>query len=211
MARLADLGAPGADPQQLAQQAQDRHALLGLLKGISPAAKKAAIRENSFKALMLLSQSCPDLLFPHWAYLLDLLKSDNAFSKYAAVHLIAALACADREGRFEKAFDRYYALLDDGSVMVAAHVAGSSGAIARIKPRLQSRITKRLLEIDKTHFDAGHRDLVKSYAIVAFGEYIAGSRERDKIIAFVRKQLDAKSPRTRKMAREFLDKWAKRG
>jgi hypothetical protein len=208
MAELLDLSRTGISPQRMADQASaDERVLEELLNGISPVTKKMAIRENSFKALKLLSEQQPQTLLPHWNYLVSLLKSDNGFSKYAAIYLITALVPVDDRGRFEKAFNVYYDLLDDESVMVASHVAGTSGQIARAKPALQSKITQRLLAIDATHFDANRQGLIKSYIIAAFDEYFEESRDQSKILAFVHGQIDCASPKTRKKAKEFLKKW----
>ena len=209
MAELLDLSRTGTNPQRFANQVSaDEGILEELLNGISPATKKTAIRENSFKALRLLGEQQPQILLPHWNYLVSLLKSDNGFSKYAAIYLITALVTVDDQGRFEKAFHVYYDLLDDESVMVASHVAGTSGQIARAKPALQSKITQRLLAIDATHFEANRQGLIKSYIIAAFDEYFEASRDQSRILAFVRQQIDCASPTARKKAKEFLKKWA---
>src|SRR5512139_835268 len=123
------------DPKTRAQHAlSNKRALHDLLEGISPRTQKSVIRESSSKAVLYLSEQHPEVLLPHWAYLVKLLKSDNGFSKYLAIHTIANLVTAGDEGRFEKSFNAFYQLLDDESVMVAAHVAGVSGQIARAKP-----------------------------------------------------------------------------
>jgi hypothetical protein len=187
--------------------AVDEDVLGLLLHGISPEAKAHTVRENSFKALMWLSEKRPDILFAHWRYLVGVLQSGNSFSKYAAIHIIASLVPADTEGRFEKAFSTFYACLGDKSVMVASHIAGTSGRIGAAKPELQARITKRLLNIDKIHPSTEQRELVKANAIEALSEYFEESRDRRKILAFVRRQLESKSPRTRKAAKAFLTRW----
>ncbi len=158
---------------------------------------------------MQLSQKCPEALYPHWDYFVRLLKSDNGFSKYVAIYVIRDLVRVDTENRFEKAFKVFYSLLDDESVMVASHTAGVSGAIARAKPALQTKITKRLLEVDRTHFDARRQALINSYVIAALGEYFAEllAKDQDRVIAVVHGQLDSASPKTRKAAKEFLKKW----
>jgi hypothetical protein len=208
MSELVDLRRKNINHQRLAMLARgDRRILEELLNGISPEAKKTQIRENSFKALMCLSEQHPAVLLSHWDYFISLLKSDNSFSKYAAIYIITALISADKKDRFEKAFNVYCGRLDDESVMVASHVAGTSGKIAKAKPQLQAKITKRLLDIDKTHFDTGRKDLIKSYIIAAFAEYFEASTDQAKILAFVRKQVDSSSPKTRKMAKEFLKRW----
>ena len=146
-------------------------------------------------------------MFPQWDYFVELLKSDNSFSQYPAVHIIAALVEADEEGRFDAIFDTYYSLLDDESVMIAGHVAGVSEKIARAKPRLRARITEKLLGIDATHFEQERKDLIKAYAIESFDAYFEEAENREEIIAFVKAQLNCASPKTKKMAKKFLKKW----
>ncbi len=196
--------------QTLAQHAlQNERDLQDLLDGISPDVQKSAVRESSSKAILLLSETHPDVLLPHWPYFVRLLKSDNGFSKYVAIHVIANLVTASDEGRFEKTFNTFYNLLDDESVMVASHVAGVSSQIAHAKPKLQSKITGRLLAIDRTHFPANRRALIASYALQSFDSYFAAvtPRDQDRMLAFAQQYLDCASPKTRKLAKDFLKKW----
>jgi len=198
------------DPEAMAQHAlHNERALHDLLDGISPKTQKSVIRENSSKAVLYLSEQYPAVLLPHWTYFVRLLKSDNGFSKYVAVHTIANLVTAGDEGRFEKSFNAFYKLLDDESVMVASHVAGVSGQIARAKPQLRPKITQRLLSIPQTHFPADRQALIMSYAMLALDEYFADAapRDQDRMLAFAHQQLDCASPKTRKLAKDFIKKW----
>ena len=208
MSELPDLSEKGVDIEAIAERAlENERVLLQLPEGISPHAKKTTIRNNSFKALMLLAERHPEVLFPRWDYFVELLKSDNSFSQYPAVHIIATLVEADEDDRFDAIFDTYYSLLDDESVMIASHVAGVSGKIAQAKPKLQTRITKRLLNIDATHFEPGRKDLIKSYAIESFDAYFEEAENKEEIVEFVRRQLDCTSSKARKSAKSFLRKW----
>jgi len=198
------------NPETMAQHAlHNQRALQDLLDGISPKTQKSIIRESSSKAVLYLSEQHPEVLLPHWAYFVKLLKSDNGFSKYVAIHVIANLVTAGDEGRFEKCFNAFYKLLDDESVMVASHVAGVSGQIARARPLLQPKITQRLLGITQTHFPAERQALIISYAIPALDEYFASSsaREQDRMLAFVQQQINCASPKTRRLAKDFVKKW----
>jgi hypothetical protein len=196
--------------QTLIQHAlHDDRDLRDLLDGISPGVQKSAIRESSSKAILLLSETHPVVLQPHWPYFVQLLKSDNGFSKYVAIHVIANLVTAGDEGRFAKTFNTFYNLLDDESVMVASHVAGVSSQIAHAKRTLQSKITGRLLAIDQTHFPASRQALIASYALQSFDSYfaVAAPRDQDRMLAFARRYLDCASPKTRQLAKDFLKKW----
>jgi len=208
MPDVLDLSEEGLDAASVTRQAlEDDEVFEALINGISPERKKITIRENSFRALMLLCEKQPDRLLPHWEYLVGLLQSNNSYSKYAAIHIIAAIVPADKQGLFDRAFDIYYGLLDDRSIMVAAHIAGRSGKIARAKPALQSMITGRLLDIEQTHFDQGRQNLIKPFIIESFEEYFEQSKDKAQILAFVRQQVNCRSPKARKLAKAFLKKW----
>jgi hypothetical protein len=203
-----DLSQKELDIEAVATQAlADERILPELLDGISPESKKNIIRTNSFNTLLILAKQHPEVLFPRWDYLVELLQSNNGFSQYPAIHLIAALAPSDDAQRFEAIFDTFYSLLNDKSVMVAGHVAGVSGQIATAKPHLQTKITERLLTIDDTHHEQERKDLIKARAIESMDAYFETTEKKDDIIAFVRAQLDCASPKTRKVAKTFLKKW----
>jgi hypothetical protein len=161
-------------------------------------------RYGSFEVLLRLSEEKPETLYPHWDFLAEMLDAKNAYWKLIAVRLLANLTRADSESKFDKIFDKYYNLLND-SVIIAGHITANSGKIARAKPKLQAEITNRLLNIDKT--TQKHKDLIKAGAIESFSEYFAESKDKEKIIEFVRQQLNGESPKTRKIAKEFLSKW----
>jgi hypothetical protein len=166
--------------------------------------KNETIRYNCHKVLFLLTQEQPQTLYSKWDYFEEFLESDNTYHKLSAVLLLANLTQIDKDNKFERLFDRYYDLLDDKSFITAAYVAGASGKIARAKPRLRTRITNRLLNIDKTHHNPERKDLVKASIIEAFEGYIGQTRNKKRIVDFVQQQLNCKSPKTKKAAKEFL-------
>ena len=158
-------------------------------------------------ALKLISEEKPEMLYGYWDFLADLIASDNAFVQFIAIHALANLTAVDTEDKFEDTLDAYYDLLDDKSVMIASHVAGNSGRIAKAKPGLRARITQRLLEIDNTHRDPGRKGLVKAYAIESFDQYFEDAEDQAKITDFVRAQLQSESPKAQKRAKQFLQRW----
>jgi hypothetical protein len=84
-----------------------------------------------------------------------------------------------------------------------------SGQIARAKPALQAKITQRLLAIPQTHFPAERQALITSYALLSLNEYFSDStpRDQDRMLAFAQQQLDCASPKTRKLAKDFIKQW----
>ena len=183
---------------------EDTELVSELLDGILT--KKDFIRFNSFKVLLFISEKHPEILYPKWDFLADLLDSDNSYLQYIAIYIIANLAPADASARLEGLFERLYSILDGEGTITAAHLARNSGKIARAKPRLRPRITEKLLNIDRTH-RGRQKELIKGHAIEALSEFFEEAENQPQIIDFVQKQLQSQSPKTRKLARDFLKKW----
>jgi hypothetical protein len=171
------------------------------LEGIS--SKKDEIRSNSFKFLINVAEEQPKILYPKWDYLANLLESNNHYQRYIAINLLANLAKVDTKNKFEKIFDKYFSNINGDRTMVAGQAALNSGKIAKAKPSLQTQITNRLLNIDKTH-KGKQIELIKAYVIEAFNEYFTESSDKNKMVNFVKAQLKSKSPKTRKVAKDFL-------
>jgi hypothetical protein len=168
---------------------------------------KEKTRYRSFRILLNLSEKQPRVLYPTWDFFVGLLTSESPTRQYIAIHILARLTRVDSDKRFEKIFDEYYGLLDDPSVIPAAHVAGHSGMIAAAKPHLQTRITNALLSTDETHHASHRKELIKAYALRSFGEYIGQAKRKKPIIEFARRQTKSESPSARKTARQFLKQW----
>ena len=171
-------------------------------------AKDEIIRYNSHKVLLIISQNKPEVLYPHWDFFADLLKSQNNFHKVIGIQILANLTKIDTKDKFEEIFDIYCDLLNVKSVMTAGHLAANLGTIAKVKPNLRDKLTKVLLSIDKTNHEISRKDLIKAYAIESFNEYFNKIENKEEIIKFVKAQLDCKSPKTRKAAEKFLKKYS---
>jgi hypothetical protein len=184
----------------------DADLLSALLDGIAAAPRGAILRENCGRVLLLLARQHPQRLYPHWDYFASLLRSSNAFSKMAALHIVADLTKVDSDLRFDGLLDEYFSLLGDTSVAVAAHVAGTAGAIAAARPALTHRIIEALLGIDNTALRADRRDLVKGYAVESFGDIHpnADAADQARILEFVQGLTRSESTKTRKQAKAFL-------
>lgn len=211
---LPDLRNKNANIGAICESAVSDTALLqelveGLDLKVSIKSGEETVRYNCYKALMQVSNVRPSLLLPWWDRLADMLRSPNSYHRMASVQLLANLAAADTEGRFETIFDQYYDLLDDESVIVATYVASCSGRIVSTRPELESRVTKRLLGIENTHHAAGRKALIVAGAIETFAEYMEWAGETEAIVHFVRRNEGSASPKTRKLARTFLKRWGR--
>jgi hypothetical protein len=191
------------DIKAVAKKAVKDDKLLAELLG-NLLSKKETIRYNSHKVLLEICEEQPKVIYGHWDYLVKFLDSDNTYHKLSAVILLASLTKADRNNKFERIFNKFYGLLNDKSFITAAYVSQASGKIVLSKPKLETKITNRLLSIDKTHHQQERKDLAKASIIETFEEYYPQAKQKKKIIEFVEKQLNCASPKTRKAAKNFL-------
>lgn len=205
MSILSDLNEKSIDMDEVAEKViKNEHEITDLLEGIL--SKNEKIRFNSHKVLLNISENNPEALYPKWDYLADLLISNNHFHRYIAINLLANLVKVDVENRFEKEFDRYFDNIADEKTMVAGQAAMNAGKIANAKPNLQTKITDMLLKIDQIH-QGKQTELMKAHAITAFNDYFDEAAAKEQIIDFVKTGLQSDSPKTRKVAKEFLEKW----
>jgi hypothetical protein len=153
-----------------------------------------------------ISETHPEIIYLKWDFLAELLGSDNHFHRYIAINLLANLVSIDRNHKFNKIFDKYFNNIRGDRTMVAGQTALNSGKIAKEKPDLRPKITEILLNIDKIH-QGKQIELMKAYAINAFNTYYKKIEDKEAVLAFVRAQLTSASPKTKKVAKEFLNRW----
>lgn len=205
---ILDLNDKNMNVENMAEKALGNERILSeLLDNLK--IKEETVRYNSSKVLNLISLKNPEVLYPQWDYFVELLLSGHTYWKLSVIPVIANLTGVDTENKFDDVFDKFFGLLNDKSMITAAWIAANSGKIAKAKPDLQTRITGTLLSIDMTHHDPERKDLIKGSAIESFEEYFEQAIDKKKILEFVKKQLECKSPKTRKLAKDFLEKWGK--
>jgi hypothetical protein len=180
----------------------DGETLAELLDGI--VSKQDKIRFSSYHVLLHISEHNPEVLYPQWHYLADLLKSDNHYNRYIVINLLANLVKVDKENKFEACYDRYFDNIAGDKTMVAGQAALNAGKIAKAKPHLQAKITYTLLNIDQVH-QGKQTELMKAYAIEALNDYFDEIADKEEIIDFVKAQLVSDSPKTREAAKDFLE------
>ena len=170
--------------------------------------KNETYRYNCFKVIFIVSEENTDILYPYWEFFENHLRSKNNYHKMSAVLIIANLTSVDKEKKFERLFDEFYGYLKSEKTITSMYLVKSSGKIAKSKPHLITKITKILLNIEKIH-PGKQIELVKSAVIESFSDYFEKIENKKEVIAFVKKQTNSDSPKTRKIAKDFLNKYGK--
>jgi hypothetical protein len=163
-------------------------------------------RYNCSKVLTDICREHAELLYPHWDYLVGLLDSPNSYHIMSSLYFLACLAGVDKDNRSDGILDKYFSKLNDKGSILAIYTAQYAGKIAAAKPHLRKKITDTLLDIDNI-YPGKQPELVKGAVITAFNEYFGDAEDKEVILNFVRNQSNSDSPKTKKAAKAFLDKW----
>jgi hypothetical protein len=200
---MVSLDEKNIDVEKLAREAVNNQELFQELKA-GVRSKDNTTRQNSFKAMQVIAQENPEFLYGEWDYFQEMLKSPNNYHKYIAIYILASLTSVDTDNKFETIFDDYYLVLAGDKAMTASHVALNSSIIAHNKPDLRSRIVNLLTSINDIH-QGKQKELIKAYAIESLQKIYPEAEDQQLIENFVKSQMDSKSPKTRKMAKSFLE------
>jgi len=195
-------------PEDLAREAiRDSNLLLEVFKGISSLSPK--VKFKSAKILTLISERNPQKLYPRIDFFIGLLDSGNQILKWNAIDVIANLASVDVNKRFEKIFDKFYGLLEEGSLITAGHVIDNSWKIVNAKPTLERKITKELLKVEKVSLPTDEcRNILFGHTLLSFDQYFDKIQDRNEVIAFAKRQLNNSRNATKIKAEKFLKKHA---
>jgi hypothetical protein len=204
---LHELTNKKASIEKIAQKVVKKKKLIEeLVRGVS--STDTTTKYRSSKVLRVLSEKHPEVLYSHWDHFAARLSDTNTFLRSDAALVICNLVSVDKEKKFEKIFDKYYAQLDDASMIPAANLAGCSGKIALAKPNLRGKVIDKLTKIDKTHHCSECKNIIKGGIIETFASIFpnATDAEKKKIISFVKPELINARASTRKKAEGFMKK-----
>jgi len=208
---LHKLGSKSLTKKGLLQKVRENPDLLPeVLNGVS--SSKAAVRYGCAKVLMDLSQEQPERLYPYMDSFLALLDSKYRILVWNAMAIIANLATADEDKKFDAAFNKYYGFLNDEYMVTVANVVGNSAKIALAKPYLVQRITSELLKVENTsttpHLTEECKRVIAEKAIESFDLFFDRIEAKDKVISFVKRYQNSSRRSLKVKAVSFLKKWA---
>ena len=169
--------------------------------------KQQKVREEAFQKLYALSGEHPEVLYPFWDRFAEMLHGAEVSKPYWGIHIIANLARVDTDNRFDALFDVWFhELLNHESPVVSPHATEKSGKIVLARPELEKRITPLLLNIGNTSH-CRHLDLQQAYVLSALDQYFDRVSDKEAVVTFIKEQLQSTSPKTRKKAKELMQKY----
>jgi len=199
-APLARTQQAALNPPQLARKAIRNPRLLpAIIEGLK--ADKPRVKYGCAKALRLVSEQRPDLLYPRFDFFVRLLDHENTIFQWDAAFVLSQLVRADAENRFAAVFEKYFSAIPGPVMITAANVIQGGARIAQARPRLADRIAAEVLKVARARYQTSE---CRNVAIVALGGILPLLRRPGPAVQFVKRQRRNRRPATRRKAEQFL-------
>jgi hypothetical protein len=154
------------------------------------------------------SQRRPDMFYPYWDKITNLLHHKNSYHRDFALEIIGNLTKVDIENRFAEIEDDYFKLINDEKFMTGNCCVKNLLQIYRHKPEQRGRIVETLLDIDnRCEYTVKQKGILKADVLEIFDQIYEEVQEKEEIIEFIRAEVDCISPKTRKKAKELIRKY----
>jgi hypothetical protein len=188
----------------LADAVEHNHELIDeVLAGVG--AKQAGVKFGASKALRILSERAPEVLYPHFDFFATMLGHENHILKWNATLTLANLARVDRETKIEAILDRYLDLISGPNMITAANAMRGAAIIGAAKPHLVTRIVPRIMRVERAEYAKPEcRNVAIGHALCALAELADLLPDRRLVRLFAARQLGNPRAATSRKARQFL-------
>jgi hypothetical protein len=176
-----------------------------LIAGV--ASSRASVCFRSAKALALMAEESPELLYPRFDFFLRQLDNPNSILRWNAMRSLASLAPADRAGKLEAALDKYLSPIPGPQMIGAATLMHGAAAIVLAKPHLAGRLARSILAVRHARYEREEcHNVAIGHAILALGQFYHLIDDQPAVLRFVHAQRANPRPATAAKARAFLAK-----
>jgi hypothetical protein len=199
---------PSFDPElEAARAVRSPEAIRRLLDGLN--ARPARVKFGSAKALMLVSEKSPQLLYPHFDEFAKLLEGPNQILCWNAIRILAQLASVDEAGKLDQILDAYYAPISGPSLVTAANLIASAPAVVQAKPWLADRVAGKIYSVGRARYKTPEcRNVALTHAIQSLDQIFPCLSDGQAAVKFVRRHARNSRSSTRKAAEIFLQRHA---
>ena len=147
----------------------------------------------------------PELFYPYWTEISNLLEHPNSYHRDFALTLLAGLIYADGEKRFDEIKDKYLSLLNDQKFMTALCCLRGLRQIVSSRSDLLPGVMTLLMQHEKaTAYPPRQEALFNADVLLLIQQNYLSKTIPPALIAFIEKQQTSQSPKTRIMAKAFF-------
>lgn len=154
------------------------------------------------------SQEHPELFYPYWQDIASLLNHPNSYHRNFALCILANLTRVDRQGLFSQCFEAYFARLHDPRLLTAQSCIQGAAKVIRNAAGYRDKIIPLLIDLEqRCAYPSKQLALLKYDVLVILDEVYETHSFREDITRFISAEVESASPKTRKKARELVNKY----
>ena len=177
-----------------------------LVEGMSQT--QAEVKYGSAKALRLLVDEEPTLLYPYFDTFSALLHSSKNILRWEALYVLAGLACVDDEDKIGITLDDYFAYVEGPMMITAANSIKGAAVIVRARPKYAQRVLDAVLRCERGRYESTEcYEIVMGSAINTFYKLHRWVSDPRPLTEFVVRHADSSREPTRKAAEKFLARY----
>ncbi len=170
--------------------------------------KHIMVYYHVFYVLDTSTQINPLLFYGYFPQFEKLLTYSNSYHRDIGIRLIANLTIIDQKKMFEKIVDKYLNLFFDEKYMTSEYLVKNLGLIIESKEKLAKKICNFLIDnFSLVKYKEKQKDLLEGYIITALEKAYIKNIEKELIKNYVKEVVGSRSPKSRKIAKEFLKKY----
>ena len=163
--------------------------------------KDPGIKYGFVKELLKTGADSPELLYEHFEYWTELIKSKNIILKWTAIDIMGYISSVDRDNKTDKQIKNLIDLLHCGQLITCNHAIFALGRIAKNKPMQRTKIITELIKISGDNFETEEcKAIATGKVIEALNNFKSEIQDNDSIIAFIRIAQGSQRNATRKKA-----------
>lgn len=173
---------------------------------------KGKIKFYCNKVIQIISERQPQLIYPYFNEVANLIHASNSFIKWGAIITLSNLIAVDEDNRFAAIYEEYLDLIDSESMITAATVVGNVWKIIKKNPTCENDIIQRMLRItENIYLNKGEpspecNNVLIGHAIDCFDKYFEMSNNKEQIKDFIAAQIDNPRSQVSNKAKVFLKK-----
>lgn len=163
---------------------------------------------NSYYLIDEASKQCPELFYQYWDCLVPLFDYKNSYHRNISHWIITNLIKVDKNNKFDLIKKRYFGMIKDEKFLTGLMALRDIIIMTEYRNDLKEEIINFFL--DKTLIENYKENQISKiqYEILEyFGKVYYDSKNKNKIISYIKDCLDSKSIKTRKLAKTILNEF----
>ena len=173
---------------------------------------KAEVKYGCAKALRILTDEEPGLLYPHFEVFAAMLDNPNNIFQWQALYVLAGLSSVDTEHKLAPLLPAYFARVEGPILVTAANAIKGAALIVGGQPDLADAIVEHVLRVEQGKYeDAECYEIACGTALKTLYKIRKWVGIPHELLAFAQRHAASPRPATAKAAAKLIERLEKEG